>query len=56
MLKAGEVFEIAMLAHDTPPSTRDTAYRRDRFAITFRAYSNLSIATPGNYFRFAGED
>jgi len=27
-LKAGEVFEITMLAHDTPPSMQDTAYRR----------------------------
>ena len=25
MLKAGEVFEIAIFAHDTPPSIRDTA-------------------------------
>jgi hypothetical protein len=27
-LKAGEVFEIAMFAHDTPPSMQDAACRR----------------------------
>jgi hypothetical protein len=28
MLKAGEVFEIAMLAHGTPPLVQDAAHRR----------------------------
>jgi hypothetical protein len=28
MLKAGEVFEIAMLAHGTPPLVQNAAHRR----------------------------
>ena len=42
MLKAGEVFEIAELAHDTPPFVLDAACRRGGFLTTSRGRCNTN--------------